>query len=126
MVADEGGILIYLYEEGRGVGLRTKIEAIRLQQRMGCDTASAFRLLGLKPDPRDHRVATSVLSAILEPRYPIELLTNNPEKVNAVRAAGLVVERRRGLVIKRSRRAAEYLEEKERVLGHDLRTGNEH
>jgi GTP cyclohydrolase II len=125
VVASEGGILVYLYEEGRGVGLKKKIEAIGVQQRLGCDTASAFRFLGLKPDPRDHRVATSVLLAILDPHYPIELITNNPEKVNAFRAAGLVVERRRGLVIKRSSRVAEYLEEKERVLGHELHPGSE-
>jgi GTP cyclohydrolase II len=118
VIIEEGGILIYMYDEGRGVGLKAKMEAIGVQQRNGCDTATAFKHLGMIQDPRDYNVSTAVLLAILDPGYPIELLTNNPNKEKALRSAGLKIAGRRGLIIKKSQRAEDYLNEKVRVLGH--------
>jgi GTP cyclohydrolase II len=115
-----GGLLIYLYEEGRGAGLRLKIEGIRLQQREGCNTAEAYKRLNLEPDLRSHDVAISVIREVLGSDHGIELITNNPGKVKALQGAGVRVVKRRPLVCPRNDAVEKYLNEKTTVLGHKL------
>jgi GTP cyclohydrolase II len=115
-----GGLLIYLYEEGRGAGLRLKIEGIRMQQREGCNTAEAYKRLNLEPDLRSHDVAIEVIREMLGSDRGIELITNNPGKVNALQGAGIRVVKRRPLVCSHNDAVEKYLSEKTTVLGHKL------
>ncbi len=86
-----GGMLLYLRQEGRGIGLVAKLDAYRLQNR-GLDTYAANRALSLPEDARDYGCAAEMLMALGSPR--IRLMTNNPDKVGQLRRAGIdVVER---------------------------------
>ncbi len=84
----EGGILLYLRQEGRGIGLYAKLDAYRLQDR-GIDTYAANRWLNLPEDARDYGIAARMLLALNVRR--IRLLTNNPDKVAQLRLAGIEV-----------------------------------
>jgi GTP cyclohydrolase II len=121
IAASEGGIVVYIYEEGRGAGLRKKIEAIRIQQELGLDTAAAFDRLGLPSDPRTFEMAARVLEKLIKKEQPIALLTNNRLKVEALRSMGFAKVSRRRLVVERGPLGAsvkKYLQEKARALGH--------
>jgi GTP cyclohydrolase II len=87
-VHEAGGYLLYLRQEGRGIGLYAKLEAYRLQDR-GLDTFEANRILGYEGDPRDYRVAAEMLRALDVHR--IDLLTGNPAKVRQLSALGIDV-----------------------------------
>jgi GTP cyclohydrolase II len=87
-LTEEGGVLLYLRQEGRGIGLYAKLEAYRLQDR-GLDTYAANRHLNLPEDARDFSLAAQMLLALKIDR--IRLLTNNPDKVSQLRAAGIDV-----------------------------------
>jgi GTP cyclohydrolase II len=90
-LAETGGVLLYLAQEGRGTGLANKLRAYRLQDA-GLDTLHADRHLGFREDERDFQAAAAMLQALGYPR--IRLLTNNPQKIAALRGAGIeVVER---------------------------------
>ncbi len=109
LLAEEGGILLYLRQEGRGIGLYAKLDAYLLQDR-GLDTYAANRRLNLPEDARDYGIAASMLQALDVSR--IRLLTNNPDKVAALRAAGIDVAevRRTGVYVTDTNRA--YLQAK--------------
>ncbi|VVP87699.1 GTP cyclohydrolase-2 [Pseudomonas fluorescens] len=85
---EEGGILIYLRQEGRGIGLKAKLDAYLLQLE-GHDTFEANRLLGHPDDSRDFSLAAKMLLAMGESR--VRLLTNNPQKQSALTAGGVEV-----------------------------------
>lgn len=85
------GIVLYLRQEGRGIGLANKIRAYRLQEQ-GLDTVDANLALGFRDDERDYGVAAAMLRA-LDVRS-IELMTNNPDKIRQLEACGVVVARR--------------------------------
>ncbi|MDM7320429.1 MAG: bifunctional 3,4-dihydroxy-2-butanone-4-phosphate synthase/GTP cyclohydrolase II [Fervidobacterium pennivorans] len=89
-IAENGGILIYLRQEGRGIGLTNKINAYHLQDK-GLDTYEANITLGFKPDERDYTAAYQILKSLGVKR--IVLLTNNPEKVKQLEDFGVHVER---------------------------------
>jgi 3,4-dihydroxy 2-butanone 4-phosphate synthase/GTP cyclohydrolase II len=89
-IAENGGILIYLRQEGRGIGLTNKINAYHLQDK-GLDTYEANITLGFKPDERDYTAAYQILKSLGVKR--IVLLTNNPEKVKQLEDFGIHVER---------------------------------
>lgn len=115
-VSSDGGFVLYRFEEGRGAGLRNKIEAISLQQSQGIDTKTAFETLGFPPDPRTYSVAIRALQALnLGPR--IALKTNNPRKIKALEDAGFEVERE-ALGIDRDERVQAYFDQKRQCLGH--------
>lgn len=84
----EGGILIYLRQEGRGIGLKAKLDAYLLQME-GHDTFEANRLLGHPEDDRDFSIAAQMLIAMGEPK--VRLLTNNPQKQNALITSGIEI-----------------------------------
>lgn len=88
-IASSGGALLYLRQEGRGIGLVRKIDAYSLQD-LGYDTFEANRMLGNRDDERDFAVAADMLKALGLTR--IRLMTNNPEKVESLRALGIEVE----------------------------------
>lgn len=119
-IISSGGLLVYLYEEGRGAGLRTKIEAIRIMEQDGCDTAEAYRRLNLDPDLRNYEAAASIVLKIVGKDRKISLITNNPNKVNALLAHDLKIVNRMPLVCRINDEVERYLAEKSRVLGHKL------
>ena len=117
-ISSRGGILIYLYDEGRGAGLLQKFNAIRIQQSESVDTASAFRSLGLEPEQRTFEAAVSILRHLIDPDRHIHFLTNNNRKVEALKAAGFASVVREPLVLDSNPRTRAYLEQKRDALGH--------
>ena len=113
----EGGVLLYLRQEGRGIGLVNKIRAYALQDQ-GLDTVDANRALGLPDDMRDYGEAAEMLG-ILGIRH-IHLLTNNPAKVEGLERHGIRVEQRIPLVISPNPQNVQYLITKQRRMGHQL------
>jgi GTP cyclohydrolase II len=109
LLAEEGGVLLYLRQEGRGIGLYAKLDAYRLQDR-GIDTYAANRCLNLPEDARTYTVGARMLQALGVER--ISLLTNNPDKVAQLAAAGIEVAdiRRTGVYVTDANRA--YLQAK--------------
>lgn len=91
LISQVGGYLLYLRQEGRGIGLYNKIDAYALQED-GLDTYEANLALGFDEDERDYRVAAQMLRALGVER--LDLLSNNPDKGAQLEAAGIVVERR--------------------------------
>ncbi len=87
-LAETGGVLLYLAQEGRSTGLANKLRAYRLQDE-GLDTLQADRHLGFRDDERDFSVAAAMLLALGHTR--IQLLTNNPQKIAALRQGGIEV-----------------------------------
>jgi GTP cyclohydrolase II len=115
-IAREGrGVLVYLRQEGRGIGLGDKLRAYALQEA-GADTVDANLQLGLPVDARRYDVAAAIL-ADLGVRSVI-LMTNNPDKVSGLTAAGIGVTRRVALWLPSSIHSARYLETKRTRLGH--------
>jgi len=109
------GILIYLRQEGRGIGLLNKLRAYNLQDD-GLDTVEANIHLGFKPDERDYSVAVDMLEDLGV--VAIRLLTNNPNKVAAFERSRVRVIERVPLVVSETAENANYLETKRRRLGH--------
>jgi GTP cyclohydrolase II len=87
-IATVGGYLLYLRQEGRGIGLYNKLDAYALQDD-GFDTFAANRLLGFADDERDYGVAGQMLAALGVDR--VDILTNNPDKVRQLRRWGLAI-----------------------------------
>lgn len=117
-IAQRGfGAILYLRQEGRGIGLTNKIRAYALQQR-GHDTVDANRLLGLPDDAREYDCARDMLE-FLEVESVL-LLTNNPLKVSALRELGVEVDAREGVIVTPNRFSAGYLEAKRLRMDHML------
>ena len=114
--AGEGAVL-YLRQEGRGIGLANKIRAYALQSR-GHDTVDANRLLGLPDDARRYDVARDMLAHLgVE---SVRLMTNNPGKVDGLRELGVRVVARVPVVVPANPHSAGYLEAKRLRMEHDL------
>lgn len=111
-----GGIVIYLYQEGRGIGLDQKIQAIAIQQQKKVDTATAFKMLGHAPDPRDYSAAIEALSKLNIKK--VHLATRNPLKINALKTAGIEITKIIKLEIPRTPLISQYIDEKSEALGH--------
>lgn len=117
-IVDEGaGALVYLRQEGRGIGLVKKIEAYRLQDQ-GLDTVEANEKLGFPADLRDYSVAAQILKELGVSQ--VRLMTNNPKKVEGIAQYGLTVTERIPIVIKPSEPNAFYLRTKRDRMGHLL------
>jgi GTP cyclohydrolase II len=116
MIRDLGaGILIYEQQEGRGIGLMAKLRAYELQDS-GLDTVEANERLGFKADQRDFALPAQMLKALGVTR--VRLLSNNPEKVEALERAGVEVVERVPCEVVPSPHAEEYLKTKKEKLGH--------
>lgn len=116
-IAAEGGILIYLRQEGRGIGLANKLKAYALQEN-GYDTVEANVHLGLPVDNRNYAVAMQILKYLGV--KTLRLLTNNPEKVNALTNYGLTVAERIPVLVEPNQENRLYLKTKQEKLGHIL------
>jgi GTP cyclohydrolase II len=114
---EQYGILLYLRQEGRGIGLANKIRAYALQDR-GLDTVDANLALGLPVDGRDYSVAASVLRFLGVRK--VRLLTNNPAKCSALEALGITVDQRIPLLVAPNPANLGYLRTKARRMGHVL------
>lgn len=114
------GILIYLRQEGRGIGLTNKIRAYALQDR-GFDTIDANRALGFGDDQREYGVAAEMLRTLGV--KSIQLITNNPAKVAGLRENGIHVTRRIASVTSPNRHNIHYLRTKKQRAGHWLNVG---
>jgi GTP cyclohydrolase II len=115
IAAEGGGILLYLRQEGRGIGIANKIRAYALQDR-GLDTVDANRRLGFADDARDYGHAAAMLRALGADR--VRLLTNNPAKVEGLAAAGIEVLERVAHHMPANPHNADYLATKRRKSGH--------
>ncbi|HEX4695374.1 GTP cyclohydrolase II [Sphingomonas sp.] len=111
------GILLYLRQEGRGIGLVNKLRAYALQDQ-GFDTVDANTRLGFAVDARDFRVAARMLDLLGQTR--IRLLTNNPDKVRVLETAGIEVVERVPIALPPNRFNAKYLATKRDRTGHQL------
>jgi GTP cyclohydrolase II len=116
MIRDLGaGILIYEQQEGRGIGLMPKLQAYELQDS-GLDTVEANERLGFKADHRDFALPAEILKTLGVKR--VRLLSNNPEKVEALENAGVKVVERVPCEVSPSPYAEDYLKTKKEKLGH--------
>lgn len=116
-IAKRGGILIYLRQEGRGIGLVNKIKAYALQDQ-GLDTVEANQELGFSADQRDYALAAQILSYLGVRK--LELLTNNLKKVEGLEEYGLEVTSREAIQMPATKEALSYLKAKKDKLGHIL------
>jgi GTP cyclohydrolase II len=123
LIAERGrGVLLYLRQEGRGIGLGNKIRAYALQAE-GHDTYEANRLLGFPDDLRTYDVAADMLR-LLGVRS-VELVTNSPQKLVALQEAGVKVRRRINLPSPSNPHNVEYLRTKRERTGHLIETDEE-
>ena len=115
-IADQGkGIVIYMAQEGRGIGLANKIKAYELQDS-GLNTIEANIKLGFAADERDYSVCAEILKSIKVDK--VDLMTNNPEKVNGLVACGIKVEERISADSEPTMHNIDYLKDKEVKMGH--------
>ena len=118
MIADEScGVLLYIHQEGRGIGLANKLRAYALQDR-GLDTVEANVALGFKPDIRDYGIGAQVLYDL--GLRKVRLLTNNPHKYIGLHGYGLEEVERIPLHVGANEHNEKYLDAKKRKLGHLL------
>ena len=114
---EERGLLLYLRQEGRGIGLTAKIKAYVLQQQEGLDTFAANERLGLKADAREYQVAVDMLNELQVNR--VRLLTGNPGKVQGLEQEGIEVSERVDLKLEDLRpQVQRYLKDKREIGGH--------
>lgn len=122
MIAEAGGgVLLYLRQEGRGIGLANKLRAYNLQDE-GYDTVEANLLLGHQADEREYTVAARMLEDLQV--HSIRLLTNNPEKINALAHLGIRVAGRISLNPDINPENARYLQTKVLRMNHLLNLGD--
>jgi len=120
-IAGEGcGLIIYEYQEGRGIGLMAKLRAYEMQDA-GLDTIEANQALGYVVDGRDYTLPTAILRALKITR--VRLLSNNPDKVRALSRAGIEVAARLSCETAPNSNSLAYLRTKKVRLGHELALG---
>lgn len=117
IISQDGGVLIYLRQEGRGIGIINKLKAYNLQDK-GFDTIEANKQLGLDVDSRDYTLAVTILNDLGIKK--INLLTNNPDKISAIEESDIQLVNRLPLEIKPVESNYKYLKTKKEELGHIL------
>ena len=123
-ISKEGrGAILYMRQEGRGIGLHNKIRAYELQDK-GLDTVEANVKLGFAPDLRDYGIGAQILADL--GLHTIRLLTNNPKKVIGLEGYGLQVTETLPIICAPNPYNIHYLETKEKKMGHTLGITNNH
>jgi len=117
ILSNQKGLLIYLRQEGRGIGIINKLKAYKHQEK-GLDTIQANEALGLASDYREYDVAAAILKTLDIKR--IKLITNNPEKVSGLSTKEIEVIERIPLIIKPTKNSQDYLRTKQEEMGHLL------
>jgi 3,4-dihydroxy 2-butanone 4-phosphate synthase/GTP cyclohydrolase II len=116
MIQEEGnGVIVYMNQEGRGIGLTNKMRAYMLQDD-GLDTVEANVELGFKPDLRDYGIGAQILADLV--LHKIRLMTNNPRKIAALAGYGLEVVERVPIEIPPNEANIQYLQTKQKKMGH--------
>jgi 3,4-dihydroxy 2-butanone 4-phosphate synthase/GTP cyclohydrolase II len=119
MIEGEGkGVLLYMRQEGRGIGLKNKIKAYGLQDREGLDTVQANERLGFAADLRDYGVGAQILHDLGVRK--MRIITNNPGKRAGIEGYGLAIVERVPLEVQPNEKNFEYLRTKKEKLGHVL------
>ncbi|WP_274364457.1 bifunctional 3,4-dihydroxy-2-butanone-4-phosphate synthase/GTP cyclohydrolase II [Paenibacillus thermotolerans] len=116
------GVLLYMRQEGRGIGLINKLKAYKLQEQ-GLDTVDANIKLGFKPDLRDYGIGAQILKDLGV--RSMRLLTNNPRKIKGLEGYGLTIHERVPLQMEENEDNADYLRTKKAKLGHMLKFAEE-
>ncbi len=116
MIAEEGGALIYLPQEGRGIGLEDKLRAYKLQQEKNLDTVEANRFLGYPDDLRDYGIGAQILIDL--GFTDIRLLTNNPRKIIGLEGYGIKIVERLPIEIPPNQYSLKYLKTKKLKMKH--------
>jgi 3,4-dihydroxy 2-butanone 4-phosphate synthase/GTP cyclohydrolase II len=118
MIEKEGrGVVLYIAQEGRGIGIVNKLKAYELQDK-GMDTVEANQALGFKADLRDYGLGAQVLSSLGIKK--MRLITNNPSKVKGLQGHGLEIVDHVPIVTEPTEHSEKYLKTKKHKLGHDL------
>ncbi len=121
IMTDSGnGIILYLMQDGRGIGLTNKLRAYDMQRKYNLDTVDANRILGFEDDERSFAVAAEMLKKLGVKK--IQLLTNNGRKLSELKNNGIEVTRCLPLIMERNKYNDSYIETKFSRLGHRLRT----
>jgi len=119
MIQEEGtGVILYMRQEGRGIGLANKIKAYSLQDKEGLDTVQANERLGFPPDARDYGVGMQILRKLGLGK--LRVITNNPRKRAGLEGYGLEIVERVPLEVRPNEKNLEYLRTKRERLGHML------
>jgi 3,4-dihydroxy 2-butanone 4-phosphate synthase/GTP cyclohydrolase II len=117
MIQREGaGVILYMRQEGRGIGLANKIKAYELQDKHGLDTVQANEALGFKPDLRDYGIGAQILHDLGLSK--LRLMTNNPRKIVGLEGYGLQVVERLPIIMPPNPVSAKYMRTKKEKLGH--------
>lgn len=118
-ISEEGrGVVLYMRQEGRGIGLHNKIKAYALQDK-GMDTVEANIALGFKADQRDYGVGAQILADL--GIHKMRLMTNNPKKMSSLSSYGLEIVEQLPITIKPNKYNKHYLQTKQKKMGHLLK-----
>jgi len=117
-IAEKGrGVIFYLQQEGRGIGLSNKIRAYNLQDK-GLDTVEANHQLGFKEDERTYETVSGMINFLAIKK--VDLMTNNPKKIEALKAMGIIINERIPLASNPNKYNEKYINTKIKKLGHLL------
>ena len=117
-IAEVGrGVIFYLQQEGRGIGLSNKIRAYNLQDK-GLDTVEANHQLGFKEDERDYEIISEMINFLAIKK--VNLMTNNPKKIDALKNMGVIVNERIPISTNSNKYNEKYISTKIKKLGHLL------
>lgn len=123
MIQKEGsGVILYMRQEGRGIGLANKIKAYELQDKHGLDTVQANEALGFKPDLREYGIGAQILHDLGLSK--LRLMTNNPRKIIGLEGYGLQVVERLPIIMPPNPVSAKYMQTKKDKLGHLFDAGS--